>query len=66
MGTICMKCRILYSGENKNVTNLLSAELANRVVKVKDLARMTPKVVSLTDDFIALPRRYAGEIKGMP
>ena len=33
--TICMKCQILFSGKSKkNVTNLLSAELAKRVVKV--------------------------------
>ena len=34
--TICMKCQILFSGKNKkNITNLSSAELAKRVVKVK-------------------------------
>ena len=34
--TICMKSQILFSGKNKkNITNLLSAELAQRVVKVK-------------------------------
>ena len=34
--TICMNCQILLSGKNKkNVTNILSAELAQRVVKVK-------------------------------
>ena len=33
--TICMKCHILFSGKSKkNVINLLSAELAKRVVKV--------------------------------
>ena len=33
--TICMKCQILFSGENKgNVISLSSAELAQRVVKV--------------------------------
>ena len=31
-----MKCQILFSGKNKkNITNLSSAELAQRVVKVK-------------------------------
>ena len=31
-----MKCQILFSGKNKkNIINLLSAELAQRVVKVK-------------------------------
>ena len=31
-----MKCQILFSGKNKkNITNLPSAELAHRVVKVK-------------------------------
>ena len=29
------KCQILFSGENKNVINLLSASFAHRVVKVK-------------------------------
>ena len=34
--TICMKCQNLFSGINReNVTNLWSAELAQRVVKVK-------------------------------
>ena len=35
--TICMKYQILFSGENKKnkITNLSSAELAQRVVKVK-------------------------------
>ena len=33
--TICMKCQFLFSGKNKkNITNLSSAELAQRVVKV--------------------------------
>ena len=33
--TICMKCKILFSGKNKkNIINLLSAENAQRVVKV--------------------------------
>ena len=32
-----MKCQILFSGENKeNITNFLSAELAHRMIKVKD------------------------------
>ena len=36
METICMKYQILFSGKNKkNITNLSSAELALRVVKVK-------------------------------
>ena len=35
--TICMKCQILFSGKiRKNIFNLLSAELAKRVVKVLD------------------------------
>ena len=34
--TICMKCQILFSGENKkNVINLSFAENAQRVIKVK-------------------------------
>ena len=33
--TICMKCPILFSGKiRKNILNLLSAELARRVVNV--------------------------------
>ena len=37
METIFMKCQILFSGKSKkkNITNLLSAELAQRGVKVK-------------------------------
>ena len=35
--TICMKCQILFSGENKKtIINLSSAELAQRMVKVKN------------------------------
>ena len=35
--TICMNRQILFSGKNKkNISNLLSAELAERVVKVKE------------------------------
>ena len=34
--SICMKCQILFSRKNKkNITNLSSAELVKRVVKVK-------------------------------
>ena len=37
MDTICTKCQIPFSGKNKkNIVNLLSAELAQRVIKVKD------------------------------
>ena len=36
METSCMKCQILFSEKNKkNITNLSSADLAQRVVKVK-------------------------------
>ena len=35
-----MKCQILFSGENKkNITNLPTAELAQRVIKVKEIHR---------------------------
>ena len=34
METICKKCQILFSGQNKKSINLSSAELAQRVVKV--------------------------------
>ena len=34
--TVCVKCQILCSGKNKkNIVNMSSAELANRVLKVK-------------------------------
>ena len=36
METICTKCQIMFTGENKkNIINLSSAELAHRAVKVK-------------------------------
>ena len=36
-----MKCQIMFSGKNKkNITNLLSAELAKRVVKIKMLSKI--------------------------
>ena len=35
METICMKCLILFSGQNKININWSSAELAQRMVKVK-------------------------------
>ena len=38
-GEVCMKCQILFSENNNNkkktITNLSSAEFAQRVVKVK-------------------------------
>ena len=46
-----MKCQILFSGKNKkSITNLVSAELAQRVVKVNtnsvDLDQMLHSVAS--------------------
>ena len=42
METICMKCQILMSGNNKkNVTNLSSAEVAQRVPVVKITCPLT-------------------------
>ena len=35
METICMKCQILFPTENKKNNMLSSAELTQRVVKVK-------------------------------
>ena len=38
MGTICLKCQILFSAKNekkKEISDLPSAELAKRVVTVK-------------------------------
>ena len=41
--TICMKRQILFSGENKqDITNLSSAELAQRVVMVSRVILATP------------------------
>ena len=40
MEVICMKCQILFSGKNKKtitITSLSSAEIAQRVVKVKNM-----------------------------
>ena len=52
--TICKKCQILFSGENKNVINFLSASFAHRVVKVKQ-TRYTWKISAFffhkTDNF---------------
>ena len=43
METICMECRILFSGKDKkNITNLSSAEIAQRVVKVNPLSLLLP------------------------
>ena len=64
METICLKCEILVSGINKkNTTGLSSAELAQRVVKVKapittaDI--LVPRPCSLT---FPLNRGRAGPI----
>ena len=39
METICMKCQILFSGKNKKIiVNLLLADFAQRVLKVKMFA----------------------------
>ena len=35
-----MNCQILFSGENRNIINLMSAEFAHRVVKVKYLLKI--------------------------
>ena len=38
---ICMKCQILFSGENKkNVNKLSSAQLAKRVVNVNNVCTL--------------------------
>ena len=34
--TICMKCLNLFSGKNKKNINLLSVELAQKMLKVKE------------------------------
>ena len=42
----CMKCQILFSGKNKkNILNLSSAELAQRVVKVKVLSKSLAEII---------------------
>ena len=46
-----MKCQILFSGKNKkNIINLSSAELAKRVVKVKERAS---KILSFKEIFLS-------------
>ena len=41
--TNCKNCQSLFSGKNKkNITNVLSAELAQRVVKAKTLTTVVP------------------------
>ena len=49
---MCMKCQILFSGKNKNniyVTNMPSAEYAQRVLKVND--RGKPFAIVLSKSF---------------
>ena len=49
--TICMKCQILFSGNNKkNVINLSSDELAQREVKVKGQTVCPYQVAILLQD----------------
>ena len=67
--TICMKWQMLFSGKKyKNITNLLSAELACRVAKVEirisrtlqyfDDDRWNNKIASLpTTTFFEIPLR---------
>ena len=40
-----MKCQIMFSWKNKNIINLLSAELAKNVVKVKSLITTAADVI---------------------
>ena len=43
-----MKCQILFPGKNKkNITNLLSAELAQEVVKVKQAPERKTNIACL-------------------
>ena len=49
METICMKCQILFSGKYKKNINLSSAELAQRVVKVKTLNQENTALTALVD-----------------
>ena len=49
-----MKCQILFSGKNKkNITDLLSAELAKRVIKVKVVATICCKGDNFCDFLFA-------------
>ena len=49
METFCMKCQILFSGENKKtIVNFSSAEFAYTVVKVYQIYEGESKATSLT------------------
>ena len=51
MDTICMKCQILFSWKNKkNISNLSSAELAQRMVKVNMVIYMNTVITGVLDN----------------
>ena len=57
VSTICMNCKILFSGKNKkNITNLLSAELDQRVVKIKALWKFVAEDIQKKNDFVVFQK----------
>ena len=51
-----MKCQILFSGKNKkNIINLPSAENAQRVVKVKNMAQADQQYLGVILSTVSLP-----------
>ena len=53
-----MKCQKLFSGENKkNITNVLSTELAWRVVKVKGASKIAADDILLSLFFTVIFQR---------
>ena len=60
---ICMKCQILFSGENKkNLNNLLSAELAKRVVKIYFKQVVDSNTVSIKSKSDSIFSVFSGDI----
>ena len=53
--TICMKCQSLFSGiyKKKNIINLLSAEFAQRVVKVNDITNVINDIIKIINRIVA-------------
>ena len=57
--TICMKCLILFYEKNKkNITNISSAELAQRVVKVKSGVIYVTRMIYSLGIKLLYPSRY--------
>ena len=60
--TICLKCQILFKGQIKtNVTNLSTAELAERVVRIKISSRK--KIKRMLKPFLLIHVHYLDKKK---